>query len=196
MENGTQKNGFASSTEQACISNECNNFEHLRESASTSSSDALAASVNKLEFKHSCIILSPKAMDRILHICNQPRLLVDIGPAFPLLVWMTGKCGRKESCIVSYHDAANELHVAHGTIKNWASSLAELGLISKDPRGVDGVEIRLASAALAGDQDGIAASIRSALIALQNQLEAAQLVSGTVVKDVMAGFRQMVEGLQ
>lgn len=196
MENGTQKNGFASSTEQAEISNECNNIERLKDSASTSTSEALTSRRNKLESERTHIILSTKAMDRIMRICNQPRLLVDIGTAFPLLVWMTGKCGRQESCVVSYHDAANELHVAHGTIKNWASSLVELGLISKEPRGADGVEIRMASTALAGNQEGITASIRTTLIALQNQLEAAQLVSSTVLKDVMSDIHQMVEGLQ
>jgi len=196
MENGTQKKEFASSTEQAEISHECTDFENLKDSASISTSDDLTSQRNKLEPERARIILSVKTMDRIMNICTQPSLLVDIGQAFPLLVWIVGKCNQHESCVVSYHKIAEYLKVGHSTIKNWANHLVALGLISKEPKGSDGVEVRLAPPLLIGDQEGIIVIIQTALLALQKDVEAASLVLGVVTKNVVAGIQSTAEALQ
>ena len=177
-------------------SNERSDTERFKGLVPTSTGDDLTSQSNKLEPERARIILSPKAMDRIINICSQPSLLVDIGQAFPLLVWVVRQCEQYESCVVSYHKTAEYLKVGHSTIKNWANHLVALGLISKEPKGSDGVEIWLSQPLLVGDQEGITVIIRTALLALQKDVEAASLVFGVVTKNVVARIQCTAEVLK
>ena len=87
--------------------------------------------------------LSRTAAERLLGLACDARKMVEIGTSWPLLVIIIRDCGVMDNCVISYHGAARECAVSHGTIKNWGERLVKLDLVKKIPRGQGGVCFRL-----------------------------------------------------
>jgi len=83
------------------------------------------------------------AYERMLGLMENPKLLVSIGQALPLMISFIRRCAGQNSCQVMYPALMEELGVSGGTIKNWGRHLEEIGLIAKSAHSVKGIMVTL-----------------------------------------------------
>jgi hypothetical protein len=85
------------------------------------------------------------AAARVLSVATDLHLLAELGSSVALLVFAIQTCGLDGVCHTSYAEVAERCGVHEKTVQNWLAKLGAKGWITRTPKGIGGVEVKIST---------------------------------------------------